>query len=184
MNRNDSIVPFQEPRDISIKIEMESLESENSSDLFTPFVNPDNKSQILEKQYMLRWLPTRRRRPKYSEQQMQEINIRETAKQRSWESNEKMRRHVLETMKSNYWTSLYLYGEVARIRRSRLILDEMTVMIKTLESPLHKDLKRRVLQCYREAKREKEKYSGFWDNKNTNHVVINVLKDNPNEGVI
>lgn len=137
---------------------------------------PDQKN-------ILRWLPKKKRDPRVSKARNDEKLARERlerAKQRAKDLHAERIAYVTSVMKDNYWTTLYLYGELRRILTTGEIVDDIRALIQTLESSHHnKDLKEKVLKCYRDGKKTLGHH--VWGG--TNNLVIHSLKDPINDGV-
>ncbi|PZC76146.1 hypothetical protein B5X24_HaOG205117 [Helicoverpa armigera] len=142
----------------------------------------DNKPHP-EQKNILRWLPKKKRDPKFSKARDDEKRARERlerAKQRAKDLHAERIAYVTSVMKDNYWTTLYLYGELRRILTTGEIVDDIRALIQTIESSRHnKELKEKVLKCYRDGKKTLGR--NVWGG--TNNLVIHSLKDPMNGGV-
>lgn len=93
-------------------------------------------------------------------------------------------RRILEVgkhMALHYMSTLYLFEEVQRIKRDRVILDDLRRMAADLENPNYQQVKAYVMKCYKVGRPQATK--PMWTLK-TNNLLINTLKDHNNDGVV
>lgn len=90
-------------------------------------------------------------------------------------------KEVGKHMELHYMSTLYLFEEVHRIKRDRVILDELRHMAADLENANYQQVKAHVMKCYKVGR--PRDIRPMWT-LNTNNLLINTLKDANNDGVV
>lgn len=150
------------------------------------------KYLVVKKQYVaqspnikniLRWLPkSKRNRVRKLEREEKEAIDRQ--KNLGKANNAKRVAEIVSVIKSNHLAASFMYNEIKRIQRDRVVIDDIREMIHRVERSKKPGYKQSVIDCYKEAKAEADvKAVGLWTQP-SNNMVLNIVKDSTNDGVI
>lgn len=92
-------------------------------------------------------------------------------------------KEITDFMADHFLTANYLYEEVQRIKRQRMVKDDLRKMVEYLEKPEKKVIKAQVMKCYREARKTEKIPVDEWGH-DTNNLVVNIIRDPYNFGYI
>ena len=100
-------------------------------------------------------------------------------------NHEARMKEIIDFMKDHMMTTKYLHDEVRRIKRTRQVKDRLREMVTFLEKPERHSIKQKILTLFTFILKHHHygKQPNIWDQK-MNDVVINVIKDPFNDGVI
>lgn len=87
--------------------------------------------------------------------------------------------YINQTIFNGYWSALYLFKELNRIKKKRVVMDKMRKMIAHLDMPYNENARATVLQCYRDGKPAVT--VSYWLALDTNNLVRHDLKDPYND---
>lgn len=91
---------------------------------------------------------------------------------------------IVQFLNDHYVSTNYIYSEVKRIAANRKVVDDLRRMVAYLEKPYKTKMKNSVLEFYYAERRKEVPPDLGYTNFNTNNLVINILDDPYNEGVI
>lgn len=147
------------------------------------YLDEQYEPQSPKQKNILRWLPKKKRnRTNRTEKKNQEAIAAERLKVKA--QNAERVDYIYSVIKDHREAADFLYREVKRIQRDRILVDDIRELILRVEAPGQEDFKQKVINCYKKAKAETDVKveDGMW-NKPTNNLNINIVKDQHNDGV-
>lgn len=101
-------------------------------------------------------------------------------------SHEKRMKEIIEYMKNNIHPTKYLHKEMLRMVKTSQILDSLRRMVAYLEDPKNIEMQNKVIKYYQVQRLKQQKaiiQRQIWTHP-TNNLVINIVKDPFNDGVV
>ncbi|KAF9412030.1 hypothetical protein HW555_009340 [Spodoptera exigua] len=120
---------------------------------------------------ILRWLPPKKpKKINYTQKrEEQEIIAKEERNAlKARQINAERIAYVMALLKGDFWSTVYMYGEVQRIINNREVLDDVRKMIIFLEKDGNEKYKKKVLKCLKDA----TAFRDYKWNKKPNNLVI------------
>ncbi|RVE49460.1 hypothetical protein evm_005891 [Chilo suppressalis] len=99
------------------------------------------------------------------------------------EQQKHKRKELMSFLEKNYLSTNYFYDEMKRILSTRTLKDPLRLMVEYLEKPGNSVVKTKLLECYASLRVQKHNIPDIFSYP-PNNLVINVIKDPHNDGVI